>query len=190
MLLWRLMAVCAICWFAQALPMYAEEVAAPAAAEFFEREVRPVLLESCYKCHSADRQEGELRLDSRDALIKGGESGPAISVGHPEKSLLLEAIEQAGDLKMPPKSKLTAPQIAALRRWIQDGAVWPKSLDDSNLKTDRARAHWAFQPLQDPPLPQDSSAANPIDAFVRSRLDKAGLTLSPPADRRTLLRRA
>jgi mono/diheme cytochrome c family protein len=174
-------------------PALADELGKAQALEHFEREVRPLLLEACQKCHGADKQEGGLRLDSRDALIQGGDNGPAIAVGDPAKSLLVAAVEQTGDLKMPPKNKLTAPQIAALRRWIEEGANWPPSAASAGHKPDVARSHWAFQPVQDPKVPQASesdASPNPVDAFVLARLKKEGLTLSAPADKRSLVRRA
>jgi mono/diheme cytochrome c family protein len=186
----RLMAVCAVLSFALALPALAEDKATPQAIEFFEREVRPVLVETCQKCHGDKKQEGALRLDSRAAMIQGGENGPAVVPGQPEKSLLIAAIEQTGDLKMPLKSKLTEPQIAALKQWVKAGAVWPQSDSAPTRNTEAARTHWAFQPVRDPPVPQAPADTNPIDAFVRERLNKAGLALSPPADKRTLIRRA
>jgi hypothetical protein len=158
-----------------------------AALELFERDIRPVLLDTCLKCHGPDKQEGSLRLDSREAALKGGDTSAAIVPGEPDKSLLLEAIEQKGELKMPPKSKLTEPQIAAFRRWIKEGAVWPAAAI-VNRTAEAARTHWAFQPLRDPPVPKD--APQPIDAFIRAKLSKAGLAPSPPADKRTLIRRA
>lgn len=189
----RFLAVFTLVSLASLSSAWAEQVAAPQSVEFFEREIRPLLLESCQKCHGGEKQEGDLRLDSRGALLRGGENGSVIAVGDPDKSLLIAAVEQSGDLKMPPKSKLTVPQIAALRRWIKEGAVWPQSVVAPDRNAHAARTHWAFQPVCDPTVPPTSSrtpARNPIDAFVHARLEKEGLTLSPPADRRTLLRRA
>src|SRR5437764_9150166 len=100
---------------------------APARADdFFEKHVRPVLVENCLECHGAKKQRAGLRLDSREALLRGGENGPAVVAGDPDKSLLIEAVRQTGELKMPPKKRLTAPQVDALAAWVKAGAPWPK----------------------------------------------------------------
>lgn len=163
----------------------------PEALEYFEREVRPILVDTCQKCHGEKKQEAELRLDSREALIKGGYSGAAVEPGHPEKSLLIAAVRHEGDTQMPPKQKLPEAQITALVHWVKIGAPWPKEATVSK-NTDAARTHWAFQPVVDPPVPMvaGNASSNPIDAFVYERLAKAGLAVSPPADRRALIRRA
>ncbi len=180
-------------WGAFALGAAAEEND-EAARELFERQVRPVLVESCQKCHGAQKQEGSLRVDSREALLRGGDRGVAVTPGKPEESLLIAAVRHSDDLAMPPKSKLSEEQISALQRWVELGAPWPGSEPLPALGSDLARTHWAFQPVRDPPVPVDPAASapggNPIDAFVRSRLAVAGLAPSPPADRRTLIRRA
>ena len=104
----------------------------PEGIEFFEKRIRPVLVERCYKCHSADSEKlkGRLRLDSRETLLQGGESGkPAVTPGDPAKSRLLEAVRYENpDLQMPPKAKLSAEQIADLARWVKLGAPWPQEL--------------------------------------------------------------
>src|SRR5262245_29174024 len=160
------------------------------AADYFEREVRPIFVDHCQKCHGAAKQESDLRLDSREALLKGGVSGPAIVPGQPGKSTLVAAIRHEGDIKMPPKSKLTEAQIATITHWIASGAVWPSTI--GTAKSNDARlTHWAFQPVRDPPAPvlDSEQPANPIDAFVLAKLTVAGLLQSPAADRRTLIRR-
>lgn len=166
----------------------------PAALELFEREIRPVLVESCQKCHGPQKQESDLRVDSREALLRGGASGPAIVPGKPPESLLVEAIHQTGDYKMPPKSKLADAKIAAIERWVQLGAPWPKSAAATDNRLVAAKTHWAFQPVADPPVPTfalaDSQPVNPIDAFIRAKLTQANLTNSPRANRRELIRRA
>jgi hypothetical protein len=124
-----------------------------AALDYFEREVRPILVDSCQKCHGPDKQESDLRLDSREAAVKGGVTGPAIVPGDPAKSLLIAAIRHEGDLQMPPKAKLTEAQIAAVTHWVKLGAPWPtESAADSKIR-DAARTHWAFQPVRDTPVP-------------------------------------
>jgi hypothetical protein len=160
------------------------------ALDYFEREVRPILADHCQKCHGAGKQESDLRLDSREGLVKGGASGPAIVPGQPDKSLLVAAIRHEGDIKMPPESKLTEAQIAAIAHWVKLGAPWPAVSNRPSPTT--ASNHWAFQPVQDPsvPLVPGSDSPNPIDAFIRAKLADKGLVHSPPADPRTLIRRA
>jgi cytochrome c553 len=186
----------------------AEQVAATAAAtpeagEFFEREIRPILVERCQKCHGPDEQKGGLRLDSRAALLAGGDSGPVLEPGHPDTSLLVDAVATGQIVQMPPDGKLPAAQVAALAKWIKLGAPWPDSpaepapsmIDSADPwePTPEERAFWAFQPPQEPALPavRDLSwCRNPIDRFVLAELEKAELVPAPPADKRALLRRA
>ena len=157
----------------------------------FERDVRPILVDTCQKCHGPEKQESDLRLDSREAALKGGISGPAIVPGDPAKSLLVAAIRHEGDTKMPPKSKLTEAQIAAVTHWVKRGAPWPRETALTASISDKARTHWAFQPIRNPPVPvaPGNRSANPIDAFIRAKLAQQGLSPSPPADARTLIRR-
>ena len=167
----------------------------PALAEvdFFETEIRPVLIGSCGKCHGAEKQRGELRLDSRQAVLKGGETGPAVVPGDPEKSLLILAVRHSGDVQMPPKDKLKDRQIAALERWVKMGAPWPpKHQRSPDERAAAQRKHWAFQPIGNPapPAVQKSDwCRTPIDRFVLARLGAEQLAPSPRADRRTLIRR-
>jgi mono/diheme cytochrome c family protein len=166
------------------------------ASEFFEKHVRPVLAERCYSCHGPKLQRGGLRLDSRQALLRGGDSGPAIVPGKPEASLLLRAVRRQGDVKMPPKEKnrLEDAAVAALAEWVRQGAPWPadaKLARTSSAAEARPR-HWAFQPVRRPPVPNprnDKQAENPVDAFLLDKLGAKGLSLSPEAGRRTLIRR-
>jgi hypothetical protein len=162
-----------------------------AAADFFEREIRPILADSCWQCHSDRKQESDLRLDSRERLLQGGVSGPAVVPGQPDASLLVAAIRHAGDLKMPPQARLTEAQIAAVTHWIKLGAPWPQEAVAQTARKDAARTHWAFQPVLDPPVPaaDGNDSPNPIDAFVEEKRRHAGLARSSPADRRTLARR-
>ena len=173
----------------------------PAQLEFFEKRVRPLLVENCHECHGADKQEGKLRLDSRDAALAGGEFGPAIVPGKPEESWLVRAIGYDHDeVQMPPKGRLAAEKIESLTAWIKLGAPWPGGAAVRPATSDRSfqisaedRAYWAFQPVKEPPLPdvEDAArAASPIDRFVLARLESEGLRPVAPADKRTLLRRA
>lgn len=175
----------------QSIPLTAED----GPEIFFEQKVRPLLLEHCSNCHGEKKQFGEFRLDSREALLKGGDNGPAIVPGKPAESRLMEAIHQTGDIVMPPEpaEKLSDEQIAILEKWIADGAHWPASALPKGDERERLhKTHWAFQPLArvEPPVVSDSTwCLTPIDHFVRARLDAAGFTPSPKADRRTLIRR-
>ncbi len=180
-----LLSLAATCWCATARP------ADPAAMEFFEKQVRPVLVEKCLACHGAEKPKGGLRLDTRDAVLKGGQSGAAIVVGKPKDALLLKAISHADkDLKMPPSGKLSDRDIAALTKWVELGAPWPEkvTLAAPDTIAQAAAKHWAFKPVVRPEVPKGS--ANPIDAFVVKQLSDKGLSLSARADKRTLIRRA
>jgi hypothetical protein len=159
---------------------------------FFETKIRPVLAERCWSCHGPEKQTNDLRLDSRAAALEGGFEGPSIVPGEPDESLLIAAVRQDGDLKMPPKGKLDDAAVADLVEWVRRGAPWPEGSPAAESKEDRARVHWAFQPVRKPPVPRVADpgrVATPIDAFVVDRLARAGLTPSPEADRRTLIRR-
>ena len=131
----------------------------PEQVDFFEKKIRPILVNHCYTCHSADTQpHGELRVDDRNGLLTGGDSGPAVVPGHPEQSLLLERIRLNDPKRRMPKEgvPLTEAQIADLATWIKEGAAWPteevpKSLGRPAPSYDRLRTrHWAWQPLTDP----------------------------------------
>jgi hypothetical protein len=165
------------------------------ASEFFETRVRPVLVESCLRCHGAKKQSSGLRVDSRDALLEGGENGPAIVTGDPDKSLLIQAVRQVHeDIRMPPKGKLPGPAVDALAEWVRRGAPWPEGTVLSPAQRDRAaETHWAFQPVRpvSPPKVRDAAwGSSPIDAFILAKLEGQGMRPSPRADRRTLIRRA
>src|SRR3954469_19160993 len=97
----------------------------PAGADFFETKVRPLLAAHCWECHGPDKQKSGLRLDSRQAILKGGDTGPAMMVGKPEESPLVEAIGYDGPVQMPPKGKLSKAEIASLSDWVKRGAPWP-----------------------------------------------------------------
>jgi hypothetical protein len=169
--------------------------AAPTAEQlrFFESAVRPVLIEHCQKCHGPAKQWNGLRLDSREAMLRGGDSGPAIVPGKPDESRLIRVVRHTDDeFQMPPDSKLTERQIADLVRWIEMGAPFPAAASASG-KLLRDPDHWAFQPPVDPPRPSVNDAAwlrSPIDDFVVARLEAYELAPSPRADKRTLIRRA
>lgn len=166
-------------------------------SEFFESQVRPLLLSQCADCHGAEDQSGGLRIDSLSSLLEGGDTGPALVPGDIESSLLIRAIRQAGELRMPPDSRLNKAQVSVLESWIAMGAPWPVDGADANQleseKLQRQNSHFAFQPVSDPPLPaveEVSWCRNPVDRFVLAELEARGMRPSPRADRRTLIRRA
>ncbi len=167
--------------------------------ELFETRIRPLLAKHCYECHGSEKQRGGLRLDSRAAMLAGGESGAAIEPGDPTQSLLMAAVNYEA-LEMPPSGQISAGEIELLARWIELGAPWPgeDSAAPADVRpaepkiTDEDRAWWAFQPLADvaPPALSDPWIQGPLDAFILERLASAGLRPAPPADRRVLARRA
>jgi hypothetical protein len=177
-----------------------EIVTDQAGIELFERRIRPLLAERCYECHSQARNksQGGLQVDVVAALLAGGDSGPAIVPGKPDESLLIAAIRHADGLEMPPEGRLPAAEIALLTEWVERGAPMPHgsvsgAVPRRIVDFDAGRRHWAFQPLHGiaPPTVADGSwVKRPIDAFVLAALEQRGLSPSPPADRRTLLRRA
>ena len=153
----------------------------------FDTEIRPILQQHCIACHGSKKQEGGLRLDQRDAALRGGENyTPAIVPQSAENSPLWQFVSREdADLKMPPDGAgLSATEVQLLKDWIDAGAVWPDASADLSEKS----THWSFQPLVRPPCPGNSSG-HEIDAFIRARLTENQLTLNPRADRRTLIRR-
>jgi hypothetical protein len=167
--------------------------------EFFETKIRPVLVEHCYKCHSAsaEKLQGKLLLDSREAARKGGESGAAVVPGDPDGSLLLQAL-RFENFEMPPDGKLPDAVIANFEHWIKRGAADPR--DGSGpvaalpaaIDFAKGRQFWSFQPPRAHALPQVAAGAwlrRNIDGFVLAPLERAGLAPASPADRRTWLRR-
>ncbi|WP_063816400.1 PSD1 and planctomycete cytochrome C domain-containing protein [Pedosphaera parvula] len=171
--------------------------------EFFEKKIRPILTDNCYKCHSHDSEKvkGGLLLDTRDGLLKGGDTGPAIVAGDLEKSLLIKAVRYKDkDLQMPPSDQqLAANQIQDLETWVKMGAPDPRTTVETSQHSykvdfDKAKQHWSFQPVRKPSIPdaQDSQnwAQTPIDKFVLATLSTKNLSPSQKADKVTLLRRA
>jgi hypothetical protein len=199
------------------LPAWADEAAAstdpfsPEQLTFFEQKIRPLLIDRCLKCHGGGKTEGALNLSSREGIVTGGDSGPAIDVDDPAASLLLEAINYAS-YEMPPTGKLPQEQIDLLTKWVKLKAPMPAGSiaapaavegHHSPEVNDETRQHWAFQPVQRPQVPAIPDArstrdaqrdhrdwtANPIDTFVLAKLTEAGLQPAPRADRQTLVRR-
>ena len=171
------------CFGSIVLLVFAATALRAQSVDFFESKIRPILVENCYECHSEakGKHRGGLRLDSKEGLLKGGDTGPAIVANDPGKSLLMSAVRWAtDDLRMPPKKKLTDEQIADLDAWIKAGAPDPRSGSKPRTPIEQhladAKSHWAFQPIVD-------SHPTSLDALIASRP-------GPAADRRTLIRRA
>lgn len=174
----------------------ARSAAEDAALQFFESKVRPVLVDNCATCHGPKKQMAGVRLDSREALLKGGESGPVVVPGDPLKSSLIQVISYGGKIQMPPAGKLESEEIEAITKWVKMGAPWPtpRQPATSSPTTPEARTKWwSLQPVQRPkvpPLQSSSWAKSPFDAFIAAELKKKGLAPAAAADRRTLIRRA
>ncbi|MBI1831783.1 MAG: DUF1549 domain-containing protein, partial [Planctomycetes bacterium] len=163
--------------------------------EFFEAKIRPVLVNNCYECHSAksSKLKGGLYLDSRSGVLTGGDNGPAIVPGNPDKSLLIKALRHDGP-KMP-KEKLPASVIADFVQWIKMGAPDPRTTDTAawkKLSLDDAKNFWSFKPMQKHPAPAVKNASwarTDVDRFLLAKIEAKGLTPAKDADRAMLLRR-
>jgi Protein of unknown function (DUF1553)/Protein of unknown function (DUF1549)/Planctomycete cytochrome C len=171
--------------------------------EFFEKKIRPVLVDRCYKCHSEAKKQskGGLKLDTRQHILEGGQTGPAVDPGNPENSLLVRAIRRThDDLKMPPgkDDPLTPAQIQDFVVWVKRGVKYPaedtsRPPGKTSVDLVAARRFWSFQPLKDPPLPkvkQTDWPQGPIDHFILAALEEKKMKPAAAADKRTLLRRA
>ena len=165
--------------------------------QFFENKIRPLLSQQCYKCHSltSEKVKGGLLLDSREATLKGGDTGPAVVPGKLDQSLLIKAVRyDDADLQMPPKKQLTEEQIADLETWVKMGAPDPREATAAQKKwVDPNKKHWAWQPLSKPAVPEvkgDAWGKTPVDNFILAKLESKSLTPNPIADKRTLIRRA
>jgi hypothetical protein len=185
-----------------------EEETVPAVAfadedvEFFEKQVRPILVEHCFDCHGGkdeDSTRGGLRLDSRQAILAGGDTGPGAEPGNPGDSLIIDAVEYGDLYQMPPKSKMREADIQILTRWVELGLPWPAesgegtSYQSARFDVDALKsAHWAWQPLTRPTLPEvrdDSWIRDPLDRFILDKLQSAGRSPAPPASPHALIRR-
>jgi hypothetical protein len=173
--------------------------ATPEELEFFESEIRPLLVKECYSCHSASAPtiSGGMRLDSREGLIKGGESGPAIRPGDPAASRLVSLLKGKPVL-MPPTGRLPEDRIAALSKWIETDAPWPKELKRETDASDafdieaRKRSHWAWKRVEDvsaSPVHDSAWPRNDVDRFLLRKLEAKGMRPAEPAGRHTLVRR-
>lgn len=169
--------------------------------EFFEKKVRPILVQHCQQCHGPEKQESGLRVDSLEALVKGGEFGPAIVPGKVETSLLISAVNHGEIVQMPPKTKLKQAIIDDLTAWVKMGAPWPNAtvapipapaITNKQLFTEEQKAFWAFQPPVAKPLPvvqNQDWCQSPLDTFVLAALEAKGVSPVPAAGKRTLIRR-
>jgi hypothetical protein len=195
----KLRLVLALVWLLTPVVLRAAEPTADQ-LKFFETQVRPLLAENCFSCHGEKKQKGDLRLDSRAAILKGGKNGAVLTPGIPSKSKLIVAVGyQDEDLQMPPDDPLPADQVELLARWVQMGAPWPveepSAVPATRSKqrkiTDEDRAFWSFQPLKDSAVPpiEGTWARNPIDHFILAKLKQERLTPAPEADRAALIRR-
>lgn len=188
----------------------AEAAISPEHKKFFEDKVQPILVENCYKCHSKaeGKTKGGLAMDTREGLRKGGDGGPSISPGKPEVSLMMTAISYKDpDMQMPPKStggKMSDDKIAILTEWVKMGAPDPRTGSSKAVAAklsglnDKAKAHWAYQPLKVLEVPKVQNPAwctTPIDSFIMQKLNEKGMVPSPGLmesfeGRETLMRRA
>ncbi len=163
--------------------------------EFFEKKIRPVLVSRCYICHGADapQVQGALLLDTKQGVLSGGNSGPAIKPGDPDRSILIQALRYNGELKMPPGVPLEPDVVNDFAEWVRMGAPDPRDGDEKvDLLPAGSREHWSLKPPQIPELPAVRNEAwirTPIDRFVLAKLEEKGLEPSAEADKRTLIRR-
>jgi cytochrome c553 len=175
-------------------------VATAADLEFFEKQVRPLLVARCYECHTGAKAKGNLQLDSRAAALRGGDTGPAVVPGNPDEGLLVDAIRYGETYQMPPKGRLAENEIAVLVDWVKRGAPWPAKDRPQSVNAtgpapfnyeERAK-HWCFQPLAAAPVPAVQNESWPrydVDRFVLAGLEARGLRPAPAADKHVWLRR-
>ncbi|MFM1802461.1 MAG: hypothetical protein RJA81_1813, partial [Planctomycetota bacterium] len=177
-------------------PIRSEELDDQEKIKQFRTSVLPILKSKCLKCHGlGDKVKGGLKLTSKQTILEGGDSGPAIDVDDLAGSVFLQAIHYDG-LEMPPSGKLPDKEIRILENWVNQGAVWPQGLDLTQVKlgeiTEEDRAYWAYQPrqnVQTPKVENSQWVKSPIDGFILKGLEDAKLAPAPEADRLTLLRR-
>ena len=185
-----------LCLFAAAVA----PAQSPEDIEYFEKNVRPLLVAKCQMCHTAELKTAELDLSSAEGFVKGGASGPLVNKEHPEDSALLKVVSYEATLKMPPMGKLADAEIAVLKEWVARGAHWPGAEQVKLVEpktevgfTKEQREWWAFQPVKDPASPavkNESWVKSPVDRFVLAKLEEKSLAPAPAADKATLLRRA
>ena len=183
-----------LCGFPESAAIFFSLIASATAVDF-EKDIRPLLQERCVECHGAKKQKGELRLDAKVFAFKGGHEGAVIVPGDIGKSPLFKRITSTDDdERMPPKGDaLTAQQIAAVKTWIEAGAVWPENDADRAANVDKRLQHWSVQPVKVASVLAETLGLKAdqlsIDAFITASLTAKGLAMSPEADRRTLIRR-
>ncbi len=178
----------------------------PEQERFFETHIRPVLIEQCASCHGAEKKpKAGFRVDGREFFFKGGESGPVVAAGNPDASLLIDLIRYTNQVKMPPKQKLPDETVRRFEEWVKMGAPWPaegnkpKPVAGDNEKggkkdplAEARETLWSLRPVSKPAVPavkNTTAVASDIDRFIIARLEARGLTPSPQADKRTLIRR-
>ncbi|MCX7701283.1 MAG: PSD1 and planctomycete cytochrome C domain-containing protein [Gemmataceae bacterium] len=168
----------------------------PEDLRFFDQEVRPILEANCLKCHSGETKRAGLDLSRRESILKGGDSGPAVSLEKPDDSRLLRAIRYTDpELKMPPTGPLPPKSVETLTAWVKRGLPGRRIEVASahpvrgGVVTPEARQAWPYRPLTRPPVPKVAEVTHPIDAFIRAKLDEQGLKMNEPADKIALVRR-
>ncbi|MBL9130522.1 MAG: hypothetical protein JNG86_04935, partial [Verrucomicrobiaceae bacterium] len=162
-----------LCWSGFAVAV--ESAFPPDQIEFFEKNVRPVLAERCYDCHGAHKHQNGLRLDSRDAVIRGSDYGKVVEPGNPSASKLIKAVKHTAGVEAMPKKgdKLTDTQIAALEKWITLGLPWPaEAAVAAHAEKADPKQHWAYQPVK-------ADRSKSIDELVGAKLKAAGLDFAP-----------
>ncbi len=170
-------------------PLSSSAIESP--SELFEKKVFPLLKTNCFECHGQEVQHGELRLDAKSVVLKGGKHGPAVVAGKPDQSVLLQRLTSGNEqLRMPlGKEPLKPEEIEWIRSWINQGAPWPDNIGESVKSIEK---HWAFIPpaKPEPPKTQNNDwIKNPIDAFVLDKMRQEGFSPSPKAERKKLIRR-
>jgi hypothetical protein len=180
-----------------AIPAVMAASLSPEQSDFFEKQIRPIFANRCYECHSVNKKtKGGLALDTAEAVLKGGDSGPALVAGDPEKSLMIEAVRYKNhDLQMPPKRQLSEDEVKVLETWVKMGAPDPRTTPvvakaGRTIDINEGRKFWSFRPLARVEPPKMAGTRSPIDAFIQASLKEKGLSPAPPADKRTLIRRA
>lgn len=191
-------AILTVC-FCSMIPAFSVSAEDEAGVKFYNEQVEPIFVKNCFKCHGNGKAKGGLNLYTRDAVLKGGESGPAVDLEEDEFSLIMDALNYES-YEMPPSGKLPQDQIDIVAKWMKMGAPMPARTDVIEIKeehgppqvNDETRNHWSFRPLQRPATPdvkRDDWKKNPIDAFVSQSLAEAGFSPNPQADKHVLLRR-
>lgn len=171
--------------------VFAAEALPPEKVEYFEKQVRPLLIQHCQECHGAKKQEAGLRLDNRLGFQKGTDSGAIVIAGNIDGSRLIQVLNHSpNDVQMPPKGKLPDDQITILRKWVEMGSPWPEDAAGVNTAADASKNHWAFQAIKAAHVPSPNAGErSAVDALIAEALKAKGLQLSPAADKYTFIRR-